>query len=312
MRILAITSSGEDYLADMVLYGLRKQHGAACVDWPKKDVMYKSCLRPTGSLYGRGFTMWKLLDDIVVDRERIEDRLAAKAFDVVVFTSIHRQRDQYTVLDHRGLLDRIELRFLDGEDLGYLPIDELLSRGAYFKREEPFVQNVMPISFAIPKEKLLATPAAKTRFFATHVQCEEAYRHPWIALHCRGRPGEGYAFEDEAAYRADFATSNFAITGMKAGWDCLRHYEQAANFAVPCFYQLGSKTRASAPHGLVDGVNCVAFDTCDELVKKTTVALEDGSYERLMRGAGAWAAERTCEALADYVLRAVLPGPFGP
>jgi len=312
MKILVITSPGEDYLADMALYGMRKRYGAACVDWPKKDVMYKSCARSKASLYGRGFTMWKLLDDAAVDREQVSERLAANNFDVVVFTSIHRQLDHYTALTERGLLDRAELRFLDGEDVGCHSVKSALRRGPYFKREEPFVPDVRPVSFAIPKEKLFTAPSAKSRFFGTHVQCEEAYRHPWIALNCRGRVGDGYAFQEEDPYRTDLAASYYAITGKKAGWDCLRHYEQAASFAVPCFYQLGLKSRNSAPHGLIDGENCVVFDTSDELILKTTSILESGLYEGLMRGAGAWAADRTCEALADYIIKAGSPGPFGP
>ena len=70
-RILYLTTPGEDYLQDQLLYGLRMLLGPRCVDWPRKDVMYETCPTPKSELYGRGFTLWKLLPEIEIDRGEI-------------------------------------------------------------------------------------------------------------------------------------------------------------------------------------------------------------------------------------------------
>lgn len=296
MKVLVVANEGEDYLADMVLYGLRQRYGAACVDIPRKDVMYKSCSKP--KLYGRGFTMWKLLDEVDTRRDGdLVERVAAKEFDVVVFSSILRQSDVFSRLAAAGLHERIEMRFLDGEDDDSQSMHRaaLQTRHPYFKREKTVPDDrVLPVSFAVPGEKILPRAAPKVRQFATHVQAQAAYQLPWIRQNCR----PDYCFEREADYRADMATSKFAVTMKKGGWDCMRHYEQAANLAVPCFLNLGDKPRDCAPHGLVDGINCVAWSSPEELRRKT----DSANYERLLAGATAWIAERTCERLADYVM----------
>jgi hypothetical protein len=50
-------------------------------------------------------------------------------------------------------------------------------------------------------------------------------------------PGDqsSYIFHDEGSYLGGYATSYFALTTEKAGWDCLRHYEILLAGAVPYF-----------------------------------------------------------------------------
>ena len=50
-----------------------------------------------------------------------------------------------------------------------------------------------------------------------------------------------HVFEREADYYRDLQASRFGITTKRTGWDCLRHYEIAANGAVPCFRDLDRK-----------------------------------------------------------------------
>ena len=64
MRVLYLTSQGEDYLQDQILLGLRESLGAQVLDYPQKSVLYRNCPVPRKELYGRGFTIWKLLEDI--------------------------------------------------------------------------------------------------------------------------------------------------------------------------------------------------------------------------------------------------------
>lgn len=304
MRVLYLTTPGEDYLQDGLLYGLRKRLGADLVDWPRKDVMYTNCAKPTAELYGRGFTMWKLLPDIDVERPPKDATIhaAATGCDLLVFASIRRQRSEFAEWSRRRGLARFTDRptavFLDGEDKTRLLIPAML-RGKYYKRERTrgTAPLTRPISFSIPSEKLvLRVPALKPRRFATHVQCDEAYRIPWIAEHCERK----YAFDSEAAYRHDLQSSLFGLTMKKAGWDCMRHYEVASNGCVPCFWRLSEKPAVCAPFGLIDGVNCIDFTTAEELDRRTLeLAADPAAYARVARGALEWAREHACEAVAE-------------
>ncbi|MCA8981381.1 MAG: glycosyltransferase family 1 protein [Planctomycetes bacterium] len=304
MRVLYLTTPGEDYLQDGLLYGLRKRLGADLVDWPRKDVMYENCAKPTSELYGRGFTMWKLLPDIAIDRPPADATIhaAAHGFDLLVFASIRRQRTEFAAWNsRRGLArftDRPTAVFLDGEDKMRLLVPAVV-HGKYYKRERTRRTATLtrPISFSIPSEKLvLRVPREKPRRFATHVQCDEAYRVPWIAQHCERK----YAFDTEDAYRRDLQSSLFGLTMKKAGWDCMRHYEVASNGCVPCFWRLSEKPKACAPFGLVDGVNCVDFTTAEELDRRTLeLEADPQAYARIAQGALEWAREHACEAVAD-------------
>ena len=69
MKILFLTSSNPDNLEDAILHGLRTIYGAECIDYPKKEVLYRNfSARPHTELYGNLFTLWRTLDDIPVDR----------------------------------------------------------------------------------------------------------------------------------------------------------------------------------------------------------------------------------------------------
>ena len=75
------------------------------------------------------------------------------------------------------------------------------------------------------------------------------------AGHARRRPRSrravgaptSYAFEDEHAYYEDLRRARYGITVKRAGWDCLRHYELAANGCVPCFRALRRQAAALRP-----------------------------------------------------------------
>lgn len=306
-RLLYLTTPGEDYLQDQLLYGLRTLLGARCVDWPRKDVMYQTCSTPRRELYGRGFSLWKHLPEIEIDREAIARELAegrAGPGDALVFGSVRRQRRELVAwLPRWRRAKTSRTAFVDGEDGGRIE-RRALGRGRYFKRERTWKRAWVthPISFSIPgfkvREKL---PEEKRRLFATHVQCEEAFAHRWIREHCR----RDYAFDDEESYREDLAVSHFAVTMKKAGWDCMRHYEIAANGCVPCFFGLAAKSRFGAPFGLVDGQNCLVFESAAELERKTLELLDAGRYVEVADGALAWCRARTCERVAaDFLERA--------
>jgi len=91
MKILFFTSSFEDYLQDQLIIGLRSLFGSNLVDYPQKKVLYANSKKRKENLYGCGFTIWKTLPDIEVDREKIKDRIKSNEFDVIIFGSIWRQ-----------------------------------------------------------------------------------------------------------------------------------------------------------------------------------------------------------------------------
>ncbi|MEM9531026.1 MAG: hypothetical protein AAGA23_08905 [Pseudomonadota bacterium] len=300
MNILYLTESREDYLQDQLLYGLRQLLGSQLVDYPRKTVMYGDASED--GLYGRGFTLWRLLDDIDVDRQHIERRVADGAFDRIIFGSIRRQKTLFWQWLRRGLLtgrSRGRFLFLDGQD-GHRTYAAACLFGRYYKREygRRTLSLVQPVSFSIPARKIRLTPPEKTQTFARHVQCEEAYQLPEVQARC----GRGYLFDREADYYDDLGRSRYGITMKKGGWDCMRHYEIAANYAVPAFYRLGHKSPRCAPHGLEDMVNAVAFDSARELAQKIAHIERENAYRELQQNALRWVRAHTCEAAALRLL----------
>lgn len=303
MTILCPTSLQCDYLQDQIVIGLRELHGQNAIDIPRKDVLYTNCTTPKGELYGRGFTMWCTLEDPEIDRDNMFDRAIEGEFNTIVFPSIWRTQEVFQKLKNCGVLDRSEIRVIivDGEDHPRL-FEDAIGIGTYYKRELrrrlSIPKGVKGISFSIPKSKLRYEPLPKTKTFATHAQCKEAYKIPEVRQQCR----DGYAFTDESDYYEDIGSSEYAFTMKKCGWECMRHYEIAANQTVPCFYKLHSKPAHCAPHGLIDMKNVVAFNSARELQRKIDHIRENKLYPELQANTFAWACEHTCDRIAEKIL----------
>lgn len=345
MRLLYLTTPDEDYLQDQVLIGLRRLLGDRCVEYPRKEALYKSCERPSSELYGNGFTVWKTLPDCDVDREDVRGRLVDGEFDVVVFGNVQRQKELFWEFERERYFDRADTTFvfLDGQDfirrhnvlwqygrraldsvkrrtrwrgrtdklLVYPIFEPALSYGPYFKRELTKAVHdsyrtapLFTTSFSIPREKVRGELPSKEKPFPRHVQCDEAYELPSVAEHSVDEK----VFESEQPYYDDIAASKFGVTEKKSGWDCMRHYEIAANATVPCFYRLHDKPTLCAPHGLRDMHNCVAFSDADELAYKLDWIASNDLYDRLQRNALSWARASTCRMRAREVLSTVGQG----
>ncbi len=306
--LLFLTTPEEDYLQDSLLWGLRAVLGAGVVDYPRKDVLYQDSPRPTETLYGRGFTLWKTLPEIAIDRTRIEARWQRGEFGGVVFGRIARQLSWLRQWERRGWLRGRRVALLDGED-NPSPTRRQMGSGLWalglryplYKRERDDFNRwfARPIAFAIPDAKIRTVPLPKTQLFAKHVQCEEAYKLPAVAARCQKR----YVFAEESAYYEDLGQSHYAITMKKAGWDCLRHYEIAANGTVMAFYQLAEKPVGCAPYGLKDMENAVAFRTAAELQIKLDYIAAHGLYPALQRQTQAWVQRQSCAFRAREFLR---------
>ncbi len=323
LRLLFLTDDREDYLADGVLHGLRGLDGVEVVDVPRKECLYaggRQCrVAPELGVRGGGFTLYGLLQEPAggIDRSQIWRRLEAGWFDAVLLGNVWRQWGQ--LLQWQNLLAGRPLLLLDGDDDERLypssgtryrqfgPLSGLRRLLAaptchYFKRELTDRSRAWgrrlqlhPLAFAVPESTIVAAVPAKSQRFPAHVVDEEL--RPLIGGSAR------YAFADEAAYRSDLGGARFGITGRRAGWDCLRHYEIAASGTVVCFRDLDRKPPRCAPHGLEDGINAVGYTSAAGLLQRLD-SLAPAEERRLQAAALAWAERQTTRRRAAEVLAA--------
>jgi hypothetical protein len=324
--VLFVTSNTEDYLSNSLFHGLRTLFGDRVVDYPKSEISYRSYPH-LDRIYGRGFTLYGLLDDIPVDRTLVLDRARAGAFDLIVFGDIWRYFGSFVEL--LPALDGAKVAFLDGADYPapypygssfwrvpqWWTLPRAHTRGVYFKREltpetaqrryfmllptrlaarTPFARALRPIAFSIPEENIVAEPPAKTKRFNSHVVDGE--------VATRIGATSSYPFASEHEYYADLQASRFGVTTKRTGWDALRHYEIAANGCVPCFRELELKPPSCAPHGLEAGRNCLSYRDADDLIRQVE-AVDDERYAELQAGALAWARANSTLRRAEEFLR---------
>jgi hypothetical protein len=339
-RVLFLSPRREDYLSDGILHGLRRLLGDRVVDYPKHEVMYRSAAeaaRPR--IRGGGFTLYGLLEDIPIDRSRTIEELRWGEFDLVLFAGIKESFGLFVELIAEQ--PRAQMAVLDGDDhpsiypyrkawwtrREWLLLPRAHTRMPYFKRELtpvtnhyrsfrllpgavacrlPMLRNVHPTAFSVPEEKIFDGEAEKTQLFGRDIVDPEFKDCAPLGLR------DDYLFADEADYYRDLRRSRFGITTKRGGWDCLRHYEIAANGAVPCFRDLHAKPETCAPHGLHDG-NCITYQTREELLGRVET-MPESEYERLRAGALRWARENSTVARATELLQALgwtAPEPAG-
>ena len=197
-RVLFLTESREDYLADSLLHGLVSL-GLEVVDYPRKQVLYAGqevcSVVPQLGVRGHGFTLYGLLPDRPVDLSFVIQRLEAGWFDLVVIGQIWRQWGQ--LLDLAPLLQQVPVVLLDGDDdtrlfhrsgtrirrYGWQPFPIRSGRCFYFKREwqgeagQGRRCRVLPASFSIPPEKLRPLDlASKQQRLASHCVDPEVHK----------------------------------------------------------------------------------------------------------------------------------------
>ena len=308
LRILFLTNDREDYLADGLLHGLRQLPGLEVVDYPRKECMYeggRQCkVAPEFGVRGGGFSLYGVLTEPQggIDRSFIWQRLAAGWFDAVLIGNVWRQWG--FLLQWRELFAAQPLLLLDGDDdqrlyprsgtrlrqfgigTGLTNLLELPSTHM-FKREltnrsrkRGLRLNVHPLAFSIPESLISLKLPNKSQLFPSHIVDRD--------LSNKLGASANYVFADEQSYRSDLASSRFGITTRRAGWDCLRHYEIAAAGAVICFRDLAQKPVGCAPHGLIDGLNCISYGSSDDLLKRIN-ALSLQEEVELQSLALAWA-----------------------
>ena len=234
MKILYITlgsqrhshggSCMDDYLNDLMFHGFYELFNNQVVDSGHLQHMfipYKEQLRAEGKyLHSRGFTAPYLIDEDNIDRTNIEDKISNRYFDLIIYGSAWRCQDYLGLVSQKYAKNQVV--FFDGEDHTRIhPITR--SFPYYFKRElMHHMQNVYPISFGMPLQKILSITNNKTKMMGTVI------------------PGESstYIFTDEKAYFEDYGQSFYGLTQKKGGWDCMRHYEILGSGAIPYFTDL--------------------------------------------------------------------------
>ena len=226
-----------EYQADSVFHGL-VQLGHEVVDVPRLWYMYNDGSEGPGQfkshteLHGRGFTMYRLLEQDLVDRTDIENKIRTGYFDLCIlaradFGSPYEE----LILQHYPASQVIILCGKDQPDLTHhRDSTHLIGKGTYFKRELPShildsYPDIKPISFAFPKEKIIH-PA----------DCEKQQLLSGAKPVFKDANGVAhYSFDNELDYYKEYARSYFGETQMKGGWDCMRHYEIIAAGCVPIF-----------------------------------------------------------------------------
>lgn len=327
-KVLIVTPPTDDYASDSLLHGLRELLGENVIDFPRAEHMYRSANQTQRArTYGRGFTLFHRMDEVEIDRDEVWARAHRGEFDLVVFGDISRSWGNFAEWGV-ALKGVVPIALVDGADspafypygpkwwrhpsLWSLPrprhADLLFKReigpwtyrtSVYGLLPSPIARRVGPMrklkqfSFSIPSENIVADIPTKTKLFPAHIVDEEIAERVGAAT--------SYAFDDEAAYYADLQSSTFGITTKRAGWDCMRHYEIAANGTIPCFRQLSAKPSTCAPHGLVDGVNCIEYRDGDELMS-ITESLDANRIRTITEGALEWARQNTTVVRARQFL----------
>jgi hypothetical protein len=300
-----------DYLSDSFLIRLKESSDLTVYEYTGNKIIYNTD-SDLNKQHGKAFTIGKILDK---EKQLIySNEIPLDTIDYFIFSSVQQHypliRQFYSYLNKKNTIildgeDSSALfpyygRFINKLDAWFYP--PLHHRFLYFKREwiksqsfftkinkylPPFLaekivnqENIRTISFSIPQGKIINKLPQKTKLFPKHIVDVE------VASMIEGSTTT-YAFETEADYYKDLQMSKFGITTKRAGWDCMRHYEIAANGAVICFKNLEQKPITCAPHGLINGINCISYKDYKDLVQKINI-LSDREYEQLREKSLEW------------------------
>lgn len=224
MKILFISLGEPDYQCDCLLHGFYSLLGADLTHTDDYYLMYKQHTTPEQlkNSSGRGFTIWGNLPEYLNDKSDIENKIKNRYFDYIIYGSVRRCRDYIGLVSQHYPKNKIAI--VDGED-DFVLVNS--SGVPSFKRElVANINNIYPISFSIPEEKILKNP-------------EDVKKEQFLAKYLPGHTsGANYIYDTEEEYYKDYQVSYFGRTHRKGGWDCMRHYEILGNYCMPHFPDL--------------------------------------------------------------------------
>jgi len=226
MKILFINNfKNVDYLNDTTFHGAKSLYGDDVIESSNPWYLYDD-VKPDDlkNNWGLGFTVGgKLKRTGNVDNSNLEEKIKDNYFDLIIYGSVHRDLSHWDLVKQFYPKNKIVL--IDGED--ELDVrNDILQHGTYFKRElQQNSSDLIPISFSIPKELIVEK---QIDFYKT--------KFHFLSRLTAGLTGYKYANEKE--YFNEYQQSCYSLTKKKAGWDCMRHYEIAANGCLPVFYDL--------------------------------------------------------------------------
>jgi hypothetical protein len=234
-----------NYIVDGIIHGARSLFGENAVDSHRLWYLYKNTATQNKEhlkhLWGKGFSYTGMLgDDSYVDRTDIQNKIKRHYFDRIIIPIHHTKCDHYG--DMHNHLNYV-LQFYNANKICFVDTWDLPNfdpsvsvRCPYFKREllPEHVNHAHPLGGGwIPKEKYRGWQEKKYDFAplipASNVNHPNNHEHR-----------KTYIYEDEKSYYDMYASSYFAYTCKKGGWDCMRHYEILANYCMPYFTDLES------------------------------------------------------------------------
>lgn len=222
MKILYLTKGDHvDYQDDCLFIGLKELFGSDVIDYNKREHNYTSYdEEAVKKLYGMGMSVTRILPDIEIDRTDITSKIKNKHFDFIVYGSIWRYNDYVDKILEYYPSNKIIA--VDGEDETNIH-HSYYKNIIYFKRElRAKKDRIFPISFSIPTCKVDFVKTNKTRDKAI----------------CDPRDRSTYIYKNEKDYYEGYKEARFGTTMVKAGWDCMRHYEILANGCIPAFINI--------------------------------------------------------------------------
>jgi hypothetical protein len=288
IKILFISNGKSmDYQCDTVFHGLKMLYGKNIYETSDNWFMFNDISEEQKmKLYGKGFTITGLLDSKsknVITAYEIRKKIKQRFFDIIIYGSIFRCQKFFGLVSL--FYPKEKIIAIDGEDETVVQ-NFFVDKTLYFKRElDNNYKGIFPISFGIPKEKLLNELKQKEKVLAHII------------------PGDisTYIYDNENDYYNDYAISYFGKTTKKAGWDCLRHYEIIANGCIPYFPDLlecPKKTMTSFPKNIVLETNCF-FDK----ISKNENACDEKLLREYCEQLLVFAREHlTTEKIAEYLI----------
>lgn len=332
-KILFLGADSADYLNISVLNGLLEISDIDLYLYPQSNLLFSDLQdQYSDSVRGGGFSIFfNNQKQKKITEHFLHSKIDSSFFDLIIIGDIFSSYIYYHWLENILIESPSKIIILDGSDSeNIFPFAGSMMKNfykfffprvhkkhLYFKRELSnrskksmfymmlpdflikkldFHHNLRRISFGFPSHKITNFALLKKeKLFTKHIVDNE------ILENIEGSVSS-YAFSNESEYYKDIQISKFGITTKRSGWDCLRHYEIAANGAVICFKHLYKKPDSCAPHGLVIGKNCLSYDDYDDLITQIN-GLSETDYIELLNETYLWIQSQNSRNLANYLIK---------